>query len=168
MFEMRCALGDAENYLASVYYWCDRRVQAVARPARCATVVRSAMSQPASPVGPGDMTPSAGATQQLNFEPFQEVRCVYEQAGPPSAQSIILLSEHVSPLRCAGMTLVAHAGCRSSRSWCRCQRRPSPNHMPGWITMRSARPASTSKSSEGLNRACCGARPHLKQGCGPL
>ena len=56
-------------------------MQAVARPVRGAAMVRSAMSQPANPVGPGDMTPSAGATQQLNFEPFQEVRCAYEQAG---------------------------------------------------------------------------------------
>jgi hypothetical protein len=158
---MRCALGDAEDYLMSVCCWCNRRVQAVARPARGATVVRSAMSQPASPVGPGDMTPSAGATQQLNFEPFQEVRCVYEQAGPPIAQSIKPLSEPVSPLRCAGMMLVAHAGCRSSRSWCRCQRRRSPSHMLGWTTMRSARPASTSKSSEGFETVHAVGRGHI-------
>jgi ferritin heavy chain len=62
------------------------RVQGVARPARGATVVRAAMSQPASPVGPGDMTPSAGATQQLNFEPFQEVKpeLVHVSAAPVS------------------------------------------------------------------------------------
>jgi hypothetical protein len=56
-----------------VYCWDGRRVQSVARPARGAAMVRSAMSQPSNPVGPGDMTPSAGSTQQLNFEPFQEV-----------------------------------------------------------------------------------------------
>lgn len=32
------------------------------------------MSGPSNPnLSPGDMTPSSGATQQLNFEPFQEV-----------------------------------------------------------------------------------------------
>lgn len=33
----------------------------------------AAMAQPDKPVSPSDMVPSSGATQSLNFEPFQEV-----------------------------------------------------------------------------------------------
>ncbi len=38
------------------------------------------MSQPEKPVSPADMIPSAGATQSLNFEPFQEVRAFLRAA----------------------------------------------------------------------------------------
>lgn len=48
---------------------CSTRPHKYARQA----VIRFAMAQPTDPVSPGDMTPSSGAQQQLNFEPFQEV-----------------------------------------------------------------------------------------------
>lgn len=54
---------------------CMRVGRTAGRAAGRQTIV-AAMAQPGKPVSPADMAPSAGATQSLNFEPFQEVRSV--------------------------------------------------------------------------------------------
>lgn len=68
----------------------------VARPARRMSTIRAAMSGPSNPnLSPGDMTPSSGATQQLNFEPFQEVKPELVQVSQaPVGESYARLDYH--------------------------------------------------------------------------
>jgi len=56
---------------------------------------RAAMPQPGSDVKPADMTPSAGASQTLNFEPFQEVKDELVQVSQaPNSESYGRLDYH--------------------------------------------------------------------------
>ena len=119
------------------YYSCSLRPALAARSAaRQALQVRMAMAQPAEDVGPSDMTPSSG-TQELNFEPFQEVcTCCVQIAMYAPAACLPATQAHG-----ALTTGAVFPGCRRRASLHKFPRPQSASPTRGWTTTRSARPA---------------------------